>query len=86
LEAHVIMDKSKIFSKVSAIIVAEFGIKEDKVFLNTNLEKLGLDSLDLILLITKIEEEFQIGLNDRKVQENYEIQHIVNLIEKELPK
>ena len=80
------MDKSKIFSKVSAIIVAEFGIKEDKVFLNTNLEKLGLDSLDLILLITKIEEEFQIGLNDRKVQENYEIQHIVNLIEKELPK
>jgi acyl carrier protein len=53
------------FEKVKAIIVDQLSISdEDIITVDTTLEDLGADSLDLVELVMTLEDEFNIQIED----------------------
>jgi acyl carrier protein len=55
--------------KVRAILASQLDVDEDKIHSDTNIaEELGADSLDLVELMMSIEEEFDLTIEEDKVQ------------------
>ena len=68
-----------IFEKIQAIIAEELGIEEENIQLDSHLtDDLGADSLDAVELIMKIEQEFDIEIDDTTAQEIRTVQDIVD--------
>lgn len=72
-----------IFDKLKDIIVEQLSVEEDAVTLTANIQDdLGADSLDVVDLITTIEDEFDISIPDEAVEEIKTVGDIVSYIEK----
>lgn len=72
-----------IFDKLKDIIVEQLDADEEAVTLTASIqEDLGADSLDIVDLITTIEDEFDISIPDEAVDEIKTVGDIVNYIEK----
>ncbi|MDE6092324.1 MAG: acyl carrier protein [Ruminococcus sp.] len=72
-----------IFDKLKDIIVEQLGVEEDAVTLTANIQDdLGADSLDVVDLITTIEDEFDISIPDEAVEEIKTVGDIAAYIEK----
>lgn len=55
--------------KVRAILAAQMDVDEEKIHADTNIaEELGADSLDLVELMMSVEEEFDVTIEEDKVQ------------------
>jgi len=64
------MDQQEIFDKVKAIIVDLLGVDEAKITLDARFrEDLEADSLDLVELIMKFEDEFGGEISDKEAQD-----------------
>jgi acyl carrier protein len=64
------MDQNEIFEKVKAIIIDLLGVDESKITLEARFrEDLEADSLDLVELIMKFEDEFGGEISDKEAQE-----------------
>jgi len=64
------MDQQEIFDKVKAIIVDLLGVDEAKITLEARFrEDLEADSLDLVELIMKFEDEFGGEISDKEAQD-----------------
>lgn len=50
-----------IFAKIKELVLARFNLEEDDITMDTTFDSLGADSLDIVDLITEIEEEFDIS-------------------------
>lgn len=71
-----------VFDKLKDIIVEQLDADEDAVTMNAAIqEDLGADSLDVVDLITTIEDEFDISIPDEAVDEIKTVGDIVNYIE-----
>lgn len=72
-----------IFDKLKDIIVEQLGVEEDAITLTANIQDdLGADSLDVVDLITTIEDEFDISIPDEAVEEIKTVGDIASYIEK----
>ena len=72
-----------IFEKLKDIIAEQLSVEADEVKLDANIQDdLGADSLDIVDLITTIEDEFDISIPDDVVEEIKTVGDIVNYIEK----
>ena len=72
-----------IFDKLKSIIVEQLSIEEDDVTLEANIQDdLGADSLDIVDLITTIEDEFEVSIPDEAVEEIKTVGDIAAYIEK----
>ena len=72
-----------IFEKLKDIIAEQLSVEADEVNLDANIrDDLGADSLDVVDLITTIEDEFDISIPDEAVEEIKTVGDIVNYIEK----
>lgn len=72
-----------IFEKLKDIIAEQLSVEADEVNLDSNIQDdLGADSLDVVDLITTIEDEFDISIPDEAVEEIKTVGDIVNYIEK----
>lgn len=58
------MDRSAIFSKVSALVAETLEVDEDAISEELRFEDLGADSFDLLELVTALEDEFGLTLDD----------------------
>jgi acyl carrier protein len=57
------------FEKVKAIIVDQLSISdEDMITVDTTLEDLGADSLDMVEVIMAIEDEFDVQIKDEDLE------------------
>ena len=57
------------FEKVKAIIIDQLSISdEDMITMETTLEDLGADSLDLVEVIMAIEDEFDVQIKDEDLE------------------
>jgi acyl carrier protein len=66
----IMMDQKEIFDKVKAIIVDLLGVDEAKIKPEARFrEDLEADSLDLVELIMKFEDEFGGEISDKEAQE-----------------
>lgn len=52
------------FEKIQAIIVEELEVNPDQVTMESTFDDLDVDSLDFFQVITAIEDEFNVEIND----------------------
>ena len=72
-----------IFEKLKDIIAEQLSVEADEVNLDSNIQDdLGADSLDVVDLITTIEDEIDLSIPDEAVEEIKTVGDIVNYIEK----
>ncbi len=72
-----------IFEKLKDIIAEQLSVEADEVNMDSNIQDdLGADSLDVVDLITTIEDEFDISIPDEAVEEIKTVGDIANYIEK----
>jgi acyl carrier protein len=72
-----------VFEKLKSLIAEQLSVDEDEVTADANIQDdLGADSLDVVDLITTIEDEFDISIPDEAVEEIKTVGDIVNYIEK----
>ena len=71
-----------IFEKLKDIIADQLSVDADKVTLEANIqEDLDADSLDIVDLITTLEDEFDISIPDEAVEEIKTVNDIVTYVE-----
>ena len=71
-----------IFEKLKAIAVNDIGIDADKVKPESDIIKeLGLDSLDIVDMLMKVEETFRLTIDDSDVVEMKTVADVVRFIE-----
>ncbi|MCD7891268.1 MAG: acyl carrier protein [Ruminococcus sp.] len=72
-----------IFDKVKDIIIDQLGVEADTVNMEASIQDdLGADSLDIVELITAIEDEFDMSIPDEAANEIKTVNDIVAYIEK----
>ena len=72
-----------ILEKISKMIAEQFMIDEDDVTAETSfVEDLGADSLDVVELITAMEDEFNIIITDEHIRELYTVGEVAEFLEK----
>ena len=81
------MTPKQIEDKVRKIIVEQLDISEEDIHPESSLkDDLGADSLELLDLVMKMEEEFDIQISDEDAEEIVSVQDAVERIEKNLPR
>jgi acyl carrier protein len=75
------MDRKTIFSKVAALAAETLEIDESSITEATRFEDLGADSFDLLELVTTLEDEFGLTLDDDSLAEIASVGDAVDAIE-----
>jgi len=71
------------FEKVRAIVMDQLSISdEDMITLNTTLEDLGADSLDMVEVIMAIEDEFDVQIKDEDLENLKTLSDLIDYINK----
>ena len=74
-----------VFEKVKKIIAEELNVAEDKITMESNLvEDLEADSLDAVEIIVRIEEEFDLQVDDEAAENVKTVGDLVKCIEANL--
>ena len=74
-----------VFEKVKAIISEELNVSADKITMESNLvEDLEADSLDAVEIIVRIEEEFDLQVDDEAAENVKTVGDLVKCIEANL--
>ncbi len=76
------MSKQEIFEKVKKILVEKLSVNEADIKEDSSLvDDLGVDSLDLVELLMKFEEEFKIEISEEESQKILTVKDIVDFVE-----
>ena len=67
------------FEKIQEMMVESLSLEKDDIKLESTFESLEIDSLDVFELVTEIEEEFDIEIEDAENQKS--VQDLVAYIE-----
>ena len=71
-----------VFEKVRDIIAEQFDVETDEVTAESNIvDDFGADSLDVVDLISSVEDEFDVQIPDEKVESIKTVGDIVAFIE-----
>ncbi len=71
------------FEKVKAIVIDQLNIAdEDMITLDTTLEDLGADSLDMVEVIMAIEDEFDVQIKDEDLESLKSMKDLIDYISK----
>lgn len=62
-------DTQTVFAKLRSMLADQLGIVEDEVTMDSTLEGLGADSLDIVELVMAIEQEWNIEVPDEAAEE-----------------
>ena len=68
------------FAKVADIIADKLGIEKNRITKEATLADLGADSLDLVEIIMKMEEQFGIEINDEDAEHMNNVGQVVDYI------
>lgn len=72
-----------VFEKVRELLSEQLEVSEDEISMDTHIvDDLGADSLDVVELITSLEEEYGIVITDEAIRELYTVREVVEFIEK----
>lgn len=74
-------DREETFRQIAAIVADKLGIDQAKVTANTTLQDLGADSIDLLEIIMRIEEQFGIEINDEDAEKMNRMDQIVSYVQ-----
>ncbi len=69
------------FHEIRAVVAATLDIPVDSIAIDSTTQSLGADSLDLIAIIMRLEEQFGIEIDDEAVASMHTIGDIVSYID-----
>lgn len=71
-----------VYEKLRELLASQLGVDEDSITPETNiLDDLGADSLDVVELISSLEDEFNIIITDERIREMTTVKDVVSFIE-----
>ncbi len=73
--------REETFSKIVDIIADKLGIEKNRINEHATLSDLGADSLDLVEIIMKMEEQFGIEINDEDAEHMNNVGQVVDYIQ-----
>lgn len=73
-------DRNDTYAKVVALIAQKLNVDKSALESNKTLQELGADSLDLVEIIMKLEEQFGIEINDEDAEKLVNIDDVVNYV------
>lgn len=73
-------DKQNTQDKVAAIVAAKLSIDPATIKSDSNLQDLGADSLDLVEITMKLEEQFGIEIDDAKAETLKNVHDVVEYV------
>jgi acyl carrier protein len=56
------------FDKLKEILSEQLGVDEDRITVQTTIDDLGADSLDLVEAVMNIEEAFGVNIDDNEIE------------------
>lgn len=68
------------FDKVAAIVAAKLNIDKSRVTGSVTLQDLGADSLDIVEIIMKIEEQLGVTINDADAEKLHTVDEVVSYV------
>lgn len=75
------MDRKEIFEKIRDIVVEELGVAPEKVTEDARfIEDLGADSIGVMELVMKMEEEFNMKIPDEDIEKLRTVGDVINYI------
>ena len=75
------MNTEEVFEKVKGIIVEQLGVAEASVTMEASfIDDLGADSLDIVVLVMALEEEFDIEIPDADAEKVTTVGDVVDYI------
>lgn len=73
-------DTEAVFAKLRAMLADQLGIEEDEIKMDSTLEDLGADSLDIVEMVMAIEQEWDMEIPDEAAEEIKTVGDAVNYI------
>jgi len=73
-------DKQNTQDKVAAIVATKLSIDPSTIKSDSNLQDLGADSLDLVEITMKLEEQFGIEIDDAKAEDLKNVNDVVEYV------
>ena len=74
-----------VYDKLKELLVAQLGVDEDMITPETNiLDDLGADSLDVVEMISTLEDEFNIMIADDRIRNLTTVKDVVDFIESQI--
>ena len=74
-------DKQNTFDAVAQIIATKLSIDKSTIKSESTLKDLGADSLDLVEIIMKLEEQFGIEIDDAKAESFKNVSDVVEYVQ-----
>jgi acyl carrier protein len=74
------IEKNETASKVTSIIAEKLNMDVQSINAQSTLQDLGADSLDMVDIIMKIEEEFGIEINDEDAERLHNVQDVIDYV------
>ena len=79
------MTRAQILDKLRSLISEQLDVAADEVYEDSEfLSDLGADSLDIVDLVMKIEDEFNLEIDDEDAQEMQTVRRVIDYLEQTL--
>ena len=73
-------DKQDILNKIVDIVAKKISVDKDVVLKSKSFDELGADSLDMVEIVMKLEEQFEIEINDEDAEKLTSLDQVVDYI------
>jgi len=73
-------DRQDTWNRINAIVVEKLNIDGSRIRPESTLQDLGADSLDMVEIIMKIEEEFNIEISDEDAERFHNMDEVVDYV------
>lgn len=73
-------DKQEVLNKIVDIVSKKLSVDKDVVMKSKSFEELGADSLDMVEIVMKLEEQFEIEINDEEAEKLTSLDQVVDYI------
>jgi len=74
-------DREETFVTITKIVADKLGIEKSKVTMNSTFQDLGADSVDLVEIIMRLEEQFGMEINDEDAEKMEHMSQVVDYIQ-----
>ncbi len=74
------IEKQDTSQKIIALIAEKLNIDQSTVKVEAMLQDLGADSLDMVEIIMKLEEQFSVEINDEEAEKLTNVQEVINYV------
>ena len=74
------IEKQDTAQKIIVLIAEKLNIDQSTVKVEAMLQDLGADSLDMVEIIMKLEEQFSVEINDEEAENLTNVQEVINYV------